>query len=113
MDRGIVTKLAGQHPAVPAQHQLDAQDLAERVYKRAVAMLEAHGNVLSVDHAAGTRAIAEGLAFGIYSEDTFRLAFPLETGQGKTSCAIALLAELEGTEVSALICAEQIHQLHQ
>jgi hypothetical protein len=75
-------------------------------------MLEHHGSVLSKEHREGIRAICEGLAFGIYSAKEFRLAFPLETGMGKTTCVIALIKELECTDISLLVCAEQVTQLH-
>jgi hypothetical protein len=106
-------RCTGILPAVPSALDAKARDLAERVLLRALDLLKAHGNHPSTEHEQSLRAVCEGLALGIYSTDAFRLAFPLETGMGKTTCVIALIKELANSEFSLLICAERVEQLEE
>jgi hypothetical protein len=106
-------RCTGKLPSVPTASETKARDLARRVLEGAIGMLKAHANDPSPGHEQSLKAVCDGLAFGIYSPDAFRLAFPLETGMGKTTCVIALIKELENTDTSLLVCAERVEQLEE
>lgn len=78
---------------------------------KVIDLLKQHGNQPSTQHHDALNAITYAMSHGINNTDKFRLAFPLETGMGKTTCVVALACLLEPLNKSLLICAEQIEQL--
>jgi len=87
--------------------------LEKSIFNKVVSILKIHGNNPSTQHEGALNEICKTLAHGINSDEKFRIAFPLETGMGKTSCVIALAYELQQHNKSLLICAERIEQLNE
>ena len=83
------------------------KSLTEKVFE----LLNEHGNSPSKQHIGALESIASAMSHAVDSTDKFRIAFPLETGMGKTTCVIALACVLQPLNKSLLICAEQIEQL--
>lgn len=89
-----------------------AEDLEQRVYDEHVGLMAKHNNSLSDDHGQALRRICKAMTHGVYNtEKKFRIAFPLETGMGKTTAVLALAKVLQDTDRSLLIAAERIEQL--
>ena len=89
-----------------------ADVIEERVYERVCRLLTRYKNSPSEQHASALRKICHALVHGVFdTEHKFRIAFPLETGMGKTTCVIALAVELQHTNKSLMIAAERIEQL--
>lgn len=82
-----------------------------RILAKAVELLEKHGTKPSKEHLVALEQIIYAMSHGIESTEKFRLAFPLETGMGKTTCVVAAACVLQPLNKSLLICAEQIEQL--
>ena len=87
--------------------------LESPLFNKAVDILKLHGNTPSPQHERALSAICKTLANGIDSDEKFRIAFPLETGMGKTTCVVALAYALQPYDKSLLICAERIEQLQE
>lgn len=107
-------KIASSYPACSGwlPSATGGKELADRVLAQAVAILNKNGNLPSDGHLIGLQAVCDGLGHGVYEpKERFRIAFPLETGMGKTTCVVALAAELQHTNKSLLIAAERIEQL--
>lgn len=79
--------------------------------EKVIELLNDHGNTPSKQHISALESITSAMSHGIDSADKFRIAFPLETGMGKTTCVIALACLLEPLNKSLLVCSEQIEQL--
>ena len=89
------------------------ENLGQPLHNRVVNQLDKHGNKPSVQHKTALNIMTSTMAHAVDSSEKFRIAFPLETGMGKTTCVVALACELQHTDKSLLICAEQIDQLEE
>lgn len=87
--------------------------LEPKILKRCIDLLVRYGNSPSEGHIEALKTMCHTMAHGIDSTDKFRIAFPLETGMGKTTLVVALAAELSSYDKGLLICAERIDQLEE
>ena len=96
-------------------HPIARNDLGSKlellILNRECAILEKYENKPSQQHKDALKEITTILAHGVDSNEQFRIAIPLETGMGKTTCVVALASELAQYDKGLLICAERIEQL--
>lgn len=102
--------------AHPIKHQSIAKNefgtnLQQPILNKAITLLDTYGNIPSQHHINALQEITTTLAHAVDSHEKFRIAFPLETGMGKTTCVVALASELAKYDRGLLICAERIEQL--
>lgn len=76
-----------------------------------LSQLDKYGTRPSKQHAYALNKICEVMAHSVESTQNFRVAFPLETGMGKTTCVIGLALTLQNHDKGLLICTERIEQL--
>ena len=108
-------QIATQYP-VPSKVRIpepveDVSKLRNQVLIDLCQLLESHGNRPAKEHCEGLEAIVRTMVNGCYSNEKFRISFPLETGMGKTTSVVALLKSLQHTDRMVLVCAERIDQL--
>lgn len=108
-------EIATQYPAplkvrIP-QPLEDVSAMRDQVLADLCQILESHGNRPTKEHHEGLKVVVEAMVNGCHSNEKFRIAFPLETGMGKTTAVVALLKSLQHTDRTVLICAERIDQL--
>jgi hypothetical protein len=108
-------QIATQYP-VPSKVRIpepveDVSKLRNQVLIDLCQLLESYGNRPAKEHCEGLEAIVRTMVNGSYSNEKFRISFPLETGMGKTTSVVALLKSLQHTDRMVLVCAERIDQL--
>ncbi len=112
-----LVQIAYEHPASPIvkipNPDRDVSELSDQVLCDLCRILASHGNRPTEEHREGLGAIVKTLVSGCYSGESFRIAFPLETGMGKTTSVVALIKNLQHTDRSVLVCAERIDQLRE
>lgn len=91
----------------------DAVELFELALTIAVNRLKKFGNEPSGTHLEGVRMVVQALAHGLFMEDQFRIAIPLETGAGKTNAIVAVAKAIQDLHLdkAVLISAERVEQL--
>jgi hypothetical protein len=93
----------------------DVFRLTEATHKRAVALLEGYGNVLSRPHSEALFHLCGNMAALALGKASGRFAFDLGTGCGKTTAIVAFIAALNDSDrfETVAVCSEKVEQLCQ
>jgi hypothetical protein len=93
----------------------DAFALTDATHKKAVALLEGYGNILSKPHSDALFLLASCFSMLALGKESGRFAFDLGTGCGKTTAIVAFIAALCDTNrhESVAVCSEKVEQLCQ
>jgi len=99
---------------VEPQHHETALEIASTSYAQTARLLEQYGNELDEKHSRAIWSISEGLSYSALANGPIRVAYPLQTGMGKTSSFRGFVRGLldRDEDIAIAYCAERIQELH-